>query len=92
MLYLTHEIPPDFCGGAYLFIIQSYAIGPVRVYRVTQMRTGGVHCREYADTEPVVLKVVPVTGAAFSGITMDQLMCALSFPKPTTRTGMKWAC
>ena len=25
---------------------------------------------------PVVLKVVSVTGAAFSGITMDQLMCA----------------
>ena len=55
--------------------IPSAAIGlvPIRVYRVTQMRTDGVHCRESADTGLVVivivivLKVARVTGAAFSG-------------------------
>ena len=34
-------------------------------YQVTQLRTDGVPCREFADIEPVALKVVPVTGAAF---------------------------
>ena len=32
-----------------------------RVYRVTQLRTDGVHCRESAGTGPVNLNVVPVT-------------------------------
>ena len=50
--------------------------GQSRVYRVTQLRADGVHCRESAGTGPVVLRVVPVTGAA----TMDQLMCASLFP------------
>ena len=33
--------------------------GQSRVYRVTQLRTDGVHCRESAGTGPVNLKVVP---------------------------------
>ena len=33
--------------------------GQSRVYRVTQLRTDGVHCRESACTGPVNLKVVP---------------------------------
>ena len=38
-----------------------------QVYRVTQLRTDGVHCRESAGTGPPVnLKVVSVTGAAFA--------------------------
>ena len=41
-----------------------------RVYRVTQLRTDGVHCRESIGKGPAVLKVVPVTGAAFSGLTI----------------------
>ena len=42
--------------------------GQSRVYRVTQLRTNGVHCRESAGTGPVVPnKVVPVTGAALAG-------------------------
>ena len=32
----------------------------------------GFHCRGSAGTGPVVLKVVPVTGAACSDFTMDQ--------------------
>ena len=39
--------------------------GQSRVYRVTQLRIDGVHCRESAGTGPEVLKVVPVTCAAF---------------------------
>ena len=35
-----------------------------------------------AGTEPVVLKVVPVTGAAILQVTVDQLMCASLFPHP----------
>ena len=33
--------------------------GQSRVYRVTQLRTDGIHCRESAGTGPVNLKVVP---------------------------------
>ena len=45
------------------------------------MRTDGVRFRESVGTGPVVPKVVPViTGAVFSGITMDQLSCASLSP------------
>ena len=53
--------------------------GQSRVYRVTQLRTDGVHCRESAGTGPVVLKVVPVTGAAILQVTMGQIVCAPLF-------------
>ena len=33
--------------------------GQSRVYRITQLRTDGVHCRESSGTGPVVFKVVP---------------------------------
>ena len=46
------------------------------------MRTDCFHCRESTGTEPVVLKVVRVTDAAFSDVTMDQLMCASFFLTP----------
>ena len=60
-----------------------------RVYRVTQLRTDGVHCRESAGTGPVVLKVVTVTGAAFAGH-HGLMNVRLSFPIPTI--GIEWAC
>ena len=44
-----------------------YAIGSVPSPQVTQLRPDGVHCQESACTGPVVLEVVPVTGAAFAG-------------------------
>ena len=40
--------------------------GQSRVYRVTQLHTDGVQRRESAGTRSVVLKVVPVMGAAFA--------------------------
>ena len=43
--------------------------------RVTQLRINDVHCRESAGTGSVVLKIVPVTGAAILQVTMDQLIC-----------------
>ena len=62
-LVLTHGIPSNFRGGVHLFI-PLYAIEPV--YRVTQLRIDGVHCRESTGTGSVVLKVVPAMGAAFA--------------------------
>ena len=57
--------------------------GQSQVYRVTQLRIDGFHCRESAGTRSVVLKVVPVTGAALAGPTMGQLLlCASLFPHP----------
>ena len=66
----------------FIYFKPPYAIGSARVYRVTQLRTDGVHCRESAGTGPVVFKVVPVTGAAILQVIMDQLMCASLFPHP----------
>ena len=54
--------------------------GQSRVYRVTQLRTDGVHCGQSAGTGPVVLEIVPVTGAALAGLIMAQLKCASLFP------------
>ena len=53
-------IPPEFRGGVHLFIQNRRTpSGQSRGYRVTQLRTGGVHYRESAGTGPVNLKVVP---------------------------------
>ena len=42
-LVLTRGIPPDLRGGVYLFILYRHTpSGSFRVYRVTQLRTGGV--------------------------------------------------
>ncbi|CAM9231416.1 unnamed protein product, partial [Ascophyllum nodosum] len=82
-LVLTHAIPPDFRGGAlFIYLNRHTPSGQSRTYRVTQLRTDSVHCRESAGTGPVVLKVVPVTGAAILQVTMDQSMCASLFPHP----------
>ena len=54
-----------------------YAIGSEsRVYRVTQLRTDGVRCRESAGTGPVVLKAARATGSAFSGTAMNHFLRA----------------
>ena len=50
----------------YIYLNRHTPSDQSRVYRVTQLHTDGVRCRESADTGPVVLKVVPVTGAAFA--------------------------
>ena len=59
-LAFTYGIPTEFRGGVHLFILNRHTpSGQSRVYRVTQLRTDGVHCLESAGTEPVNLKVVP---------------------------------
>ena len=79
--FFTYGIPPAFRGGVHLFIENRHTpSGQSRVYRVTQLRTDGVHCRESAGIGPVNLKVVPATGAAFSCITIGRCCC---FPTPT---------
>ena len=59
-LVLTYGIRPEFRGGVHLFIYNRHTpSGQSRVYRVPQLRTDSVHCRESAGTGPVNLKVVP---------------------------------
>ena len=77
-LVLTQGIPPDFRGGVHLFTLS----GQSRVYRVTQLRTDGVHYRESAGTGPVVLKVISGTGAAFAH-RHGPIHVRLSFSTPT---------
>ena len=57
----------------FIYLNRHTPSGQSRVYRVKQLRTDGVHCRESAGTGPVVLKVVTVTGAAILQVTVDQL-------------------
>ena len=79
----THGIPPDFHGGVHLFIKNRRTpSGQSRVYRLTQLRTDGVHCRESTGTGQVVLKVVPIKGAAFAGHDRP-INVRLSFLSPT---------
>ena len=59
-LVLTYGVPPEFRGGVHIFILNRHTpSGQSQVYRVTQLRTDGVHCRESAGTGPVNHKVVP---------------------------------
>ena len=55
--------------------------GQSRVYRVTQLRTDGIHCQESTGTGPVNLKVVPNESAALAGHHEPINMC-LSFSRP----------
>ena len=60
ILVLISGIPPEFRDGVHLFIYNRHTpSGQSRVYRVTQLRTDGVHCREFAGAGPINLKVVP---------------------------------
>ena len=43
----------------FIYLNRHTPSGQSRVYRVTQLRTDGVHCRESAGTGSVNLKVVP---------------------------------
>ena len=49
----------------FIYLNRHAPSGLSRVYRVMQLGTDGVRCRESAGTGPVTLKVVPVTGAVF---------------------------
>ena len=63
---------------------RSYAVNrPSRVYRVTQLRTNGVLCRESAGTGPEVLEVVPVMCSVFSGYRRGPIFMRPSFPTLT---------
>ena len=42
----------------FIYLNSHTRLGQSRVYRVTQLRTDGVHCRESIGTGPVNLKVV----------------------------------
>ena len=78
LMVLTHGIAPAFRDG-----VHTYHQPPsrqCRVNRVAQLRTDGVHRRKSAGTGP---EVVRGTGAAFSGVTMDQILCASLFRTPT---------
>ena len=60
LVLTTYGISPEFRGGVHLFIYNRHTpSSQSRVYRVTQLRIDGVHCRESAGTGPVNLKVVP---------------------------------
>ena len=80
---LTHGIPLAFRSGAHVFI------PPFAIESAPRLSGHASNCAPMVFTAesppkfPVVLKVVPVTGgAAFSGFTTDQFLCASLFPRP----------
>ena len=84
---LRHRVSPEFIGSHTIYCAPkppTTPSGQSRVYRVTHnlLRTDGVRCRESAGTRPVVLKVVPVTGATILQVTTDQILCSSLFPHP----------
>ena len=72
----------------FIYLNRHTPSGQSRVYRVTQLRTDGVHCRESGGTGPVTLKVVP-NGCCLGRSPWTNKYAPL-FPTPTV--GMKWAC
>ena len=59
---LTYPVDPYSCYMCDHYVCMVTHIARVwinRVYRVTQLHTDGVHCREFAGTGPVNLKAVP---------------------------------
>ena len=85
---LTHGNPPVFRDGVYLFI-SPYAIAPVPSlsgHAVAYQWCSPPRVRRNRASIIIVLKVLPVTGVAFSGTTMDQVLC-LYFPILTTSIG-----
>ena len=66
----------EFRGGVRLLIYNRHTqSGQSRVYRVTRLRTDGVHCRESAGTGPVNLKVNYERVLPWQ-VTMDRLLFA----------------
>ena len=77
MFLLTGFLPLSATASIY-FINRHPPSGQYRVDQVAQqLRAVGFHSRESAGTVPAVLEVVPGTVSAFSGVTMDQSMCAV---------------
>ena len=75
-------------AAASIYLYRHMSSGQSRLYRVTQLRTDGVHCLEFVGTWPVVLKVFSVTGAVFARSHHRPINVRLSFPTPTI--GMWW--
>ena len=73
----------------FIYLNRHAPSGQSRVYRVTQLRTDDVDCRESAGTGPLNLKVVPVTSAALAGH-HGPINVRPSFPTPTIIYSMKW--
>ena len=75
-------IPPEFRYGIHFY--RQPPSGQSRVHQITSLRTDGdVHSLpRVGRVRPVVLKVVGVTGLAYSGSTMAQFLCASLFPDP----------
>ena len=86
------HLPPDFRGGVHQ--CHQPPSGQSQVYQATTMRTDVVHCRESVGTGPAVLKVVPVTGAAFSSrVTWLLLFFYISCPRtPPIRYQYYYRC
>ena len=80
-MVLTRGIPLAFRDGVHIY--RQPPSGQSKVYRVTEARTDEFHCRESVGPGPVVLRVVPVTGDAFSGVTVDQFLSTPLFPHST---------
>ena len=79
---LTGFLPISAAASIYCFNRHTPS-GLSRVHQVTQLRTDGVRYRESAGTGPIVLKVVPVTDAAFA-VHQGPInqWCASLFPHP----------
>ena len=87
---LTGFLPLSAAASIYLY--RQLPSDQFRVYQVTQLRTDGVHCRKSVGTGPAVLKAVPVSGAAFSGIIMHQFLYAFLLPHSLLYSYVVYMC
>ena len=81
-LVLTYGIPSEFRGGVHLLNHHTPS-GQSRVYRVMQLRTNDVHCRQSTGTGPINLKVVVPNECCLGRSGHHGLInIRLSFPHP----------
>ena len=73
----SSRFPRRLCP--FICTVNHHRVSPEFIRSYMQLRIDGVHCQESAGTAPLGLKVVRVTGAAFSGITMCVCVCVF-FP------------
>ena len=61
----------------FIYLSRNTPSGQSRVYRVTQLRTDGVHCLESAITEPVNFNVVPNESCLGRIPWTNQILCTV---------------
>ena len=80
-MVLTHEIPPAFHDGVHIYTVNRHRVSSEFIGSRSGVPMASI-AESPPGTVPLVLKVVRVTGAAFSDIIIYHFLCASLSPHP----------